>query len=86
MAVDVARDTESKARIQGVKSQMNTFRFAFGTMLAEMILRHTDNLSRSLQDKVCSAAEGQTIGAMPWWLTLSSPYEMIHLLNYFGLK
>ncbi len=43
---------------------MNTFHFAFGTMLAEMILRHTDNLCRSLQDKVCSAAEGQTIGAM----------------------
>ncbi len=61
---DVARDTDSKARIQGVKAQMNTFRFAFGTMLAEMILRHTDNLSRSLQDKVCSATEGQSIGAM----------------------
>ncbi len=62
---DVARDTDGKARIQGVKAQMNTFRFAFGTMLAEMILRHTDNLSRSLlQDKVCSAAEGQTIGDM----------------------
>ncbi len=47
MAVDVARDTESKARIQGVKAQMITIRFAFGTMLAEMILCHTNNLSRS---------------------------------------
>ncbi len=37
MAVDVAMEPESKARIQGVKAQMNTFHFAFGTMLAEMI-------------------------------------------------
>ncbi len=71
MAVDVARDTESKARIQEVKAQMNTFHFAFGTMLAEMILRHTDNLSRSLQDKACSAAEDKPLE--PWWLALSSP-------------
>ncbi len=61
MAVDVARNTESKAKSQGVKSQMNTFRFAFGTMLAEMILRHTDNLSRSLQEKVALQLK---IGAM----------------------
>ena len=58
VALEVARDTESKARIQGVSAQMNTFQFPFGTMLGEMVLRYTDNLSRSLQEKVCSAAEG----------------------------
>ena len=64
VALEVARDTESKARIQGVSAQMNTFQFTFGTMLGEMVLHHTDNLSRSLQEKVCSATEGQIIAAM----------------------
>ncbi len=64
MALDVARETESKARIEGVRAQMNTFHFVFGITLAEMVLRHTDNLCGPLQDKVCSLAEGQTIGAI----------------------
>ena len=63
-AAEAARDTESKARIQGVSSQMNTFKFLFGTFLAEMVLRHTDNLSKTLQDKTRSAAEGQIVADM----------------------
>ena len=63
-AIDAAKDTESKARIHGVSSQMNTFNFIFGTFLAEMVLRHTDNLSKTLQDKTRSAAEGQAIADM----------------------
>ena len=35
---------KDKARVQGVKAQMETFRFLFGTVLGESILRHTDNL------------------------------------------
>ena len=45
-AVKIARDTESKAQIQGVSSQMNTFNFLFGTYLSELVLRHTDNLGK----------------------------------------
>ena len=63
-AVLVTKDTEAKARIQGVASQMQTFNFIFGTMLGEMILRHADNLSSTLQHKSMSAAEGQQIAAM----------------------
>ena len=63
-AIDAARDTESKARIHGVSSQMNTFNFLFGIFLAEIVLRHTDNLSKTLQDKTRSAAEGQAIADM----------------------
>lgn len=59
-----ARDTEIKAQIQGVSSQMSTFKFLFGTFLGELSLRHTDNLSKSLQDKTRSAAEGQQIADM----------------------
>lgn len=63
-AGEIARDTESKARIQGVSSQMKTFNFLFGVFLGELILRHTDNLSKSLQDKTQSAAEGQLVADM----------------------
>ena len=61
MAVEAVRNTESKARIQGVSSQMTTFNFLFGIFLGDLLLRHTDNLSKTLQDKACSAAEGQVI-------------------------
>ena len=57
-AIEAARDTETKARIQGVQSQMNTFNFLFGALLGELVLWHTDNLSRTLQNEF-SAAEGQ---------------------------
>ena len=63
-AVELARDTETKARINGVAAQMKTFNFLFGTILGEMLLRHTDNLSLTLQKKTISAAEGQQVGRM----------------------
>lgn len=63
-ALEISRDTESKARIQGVQSQMKKFDFLFGVVLGEMILRHTDNLSKALQAKVISAAEGQQTADM----------------------
>ena len=61
---EVCKDSETKARIQGVSSQMQTFKFLFGNMLAEMVLRHTDNLSRALQHQTMSAAAGQEIAQM----------------------
>ena len=63
-AVDIVHDTETKARIRGVSSQMKTFNFLFGTVLSEMLLRHTDNLSKALQKQTISAAEGQGIAKM----------------------
>lgn len=63
-SIAVARDTELKARIQGVSAQMNTFAYLYGNMLGEMILRHADNLSSTLQHKTMSAAEGQVVAQM----------------------
>ena len=63
-AADIIRDTEIKARINGVSAMMKTFDFLFGTVLGETILRHVDNLSRTLQDKKISAAEGQQIARL----------------------
>ena len=58
------RDTESKARINGVCSQMKTFDFMFGAVLGDKILRHSDNLSQTLQKRTTSADEGQVIAKM----------------------
>ncbi len=40
-AVDEVKDVETKSRIRGESSQMSTFDFLFGSMLSEMVLRHT---------------------------------------------
>lgn len=43
---------------------MRSFEFYFGIYLGEMILRHSDSLSRTLQKKVLSAVEGQHIAGL----------------------
>ncbi len=53
-----------KARIGGIISQMHSFDFAFGTILGELILRHSDNLSRTIQAKSTSASEAQQIAKL----------------------
>ena len=63
-ALEIATDTETKARINGVSSQMKSFEFLFGAVLGENILRHTDYLSKTLQSKAMSGAEGQEVAAM----------------------
>ena len=63
-AVQITKDTESKARIQGAHAQMKKFEFLFGVVLFETILRHTDNLSKTLKAEALSAAEGQEISSM----------------------
>ena len=53
------KDTEMKARIRGVMTVMTTFDFIFCCCLGQRILKQTDNLSKTLQRKDISAAEGQ---------------------------
>ena len=62
-AVSIVHDTKTIACIRGVASQMQCFEFFFGLVLGENLLRHTDNLSRTLQ-KSCSASEGQMVADM----------------------
>ena len=54
-------DSEVRARVNGVCSQMNSFDYFFGVRLIHSILRHTDNLSKTLQHTMLSAAEGQEL-------------------------
>ena len=53
-----SRDMEMSARVNGIGSQLERFDFLFGVMLGEKFLRLADNLSRTLQQKDLSAAEG----------------------------
>lgn len=47
-----------------MRSQMESFDLFFGVHLGYIILRHTDNLSRTLQQKDMSASEGQAVASM----------------------
>ena len=57
-------NTEMKARIRGVWSQMQSFNFLFFIVLSEMVLRHTDKLSQTLQQPKLSSVEGHDIAML----------------------
>ena len=58
-AIEVVQDSETKT-IHGVAIQMETFDYFFGNLLGQLILKHADNLSITLQHQNISASEGQT--------------------------
>ena len=62
--LQTVKQPDIKARINGVKTQMEKFNFFFGIQLAERILKHTNNLSRTLQNGAYSAAEGQIVAEL----------------------
>ncbi len=45
----VVKDTDTKCRIYGVSKIINPFDYIFGNILGEMLLKHSDNLSSTLQ-------------------------------------
>ena len=57
-------DTEMKARIRGIACQMEKFRFLFGLLVSEMVLRHTDKLSQTLQSPDISSVEGHEVAML----------------------
>ncbi len=56
-------DGQMRARIIGVDTQMHTFHFLFGISLGNLLC-HSDNLSKSLQNKSISVAEGQRVAKL----------------------
>ena len=55
-SVDVVHESEMKARILGVSAQMKAFDYFYAINLAEFILCHSNNLSRTLQKiNICAA-------------------------------
>ncbi|XP_062505043.1 zinc finger MYM-type protein 1-like [Corticium candelabrum] len=64
MSKEYVSDSAIKGRIIGVQIQFKTFRNLFGVCFAQLIRRHSDNLSKTLQSPKPSAAEGQRIALM----------------------
>ena len=64
VAKDSTSDPTIKSRIIGMEYQFQKFSFLFGVHLAELILKHTDNLSRTLQATSMSASEGSAVAVM----------------------
>ena len=77
----VVKDPEMKARILGVASQMKTFNYLFGIVLGDLIFRHSDNLSRTLQKVDISAAQGQEVASMP-----AKTLKSLIITSCFGKK
>ncbi len=48
VAQDSVSDPSIKARIIGVEHQFHTFKFFFGVFLGNLLLQHSDNLSKTL--------------------------------------
>ena len=63
-ALNIATDSDARTRIMGVQAQMDSFEYLFGLVLGECILKHTDNLSKTLQSPSLNAAEGQCIAEL----------------------
>lgn len=63
-SLEFVRETEMRSRIIGVSACMKSFDFFFGASLGELLLSHSDNLSKTLQSSTMSAAEGQKVADM----------------------
>ena len=51
----------ARNRIAGVQYQINSFDYLFGVSVGECILKHTDNLSKTLQNPKLTANDAHTI-------------------------
>lgn len=47
-----------------VQHCMSTFEYLFGLMLGELLLKHTDNLSKALQNPKLSSSEEQQLAEL----------------------
>ena len=63
-ALEVATDSDVRARLVGVQTTMTKFSYVFGVILGECILTHTDNLSKTLQNPSLTASEGYSIAEL----------------------
>ena len=63
-SLESVKEPEMRSRITGVSVCMKSFDFFFGVAIGEMLLRHSDNLSRTLQLSNISAAEGQSVAKL----------------------
>ena len=56
--------TMIRGRIIGVQSQMHCFDYYFGVYVLQLLLRHSDSLSKAFHNSEMSICEGQTLAAL----------------------
>ena len=74
-------DSEVQARVIGVDATMNRFDFLFGLVLAESLLRHIDNVNKTLQTPSLTASEGQQVADLTCktlsWLRNTEAFDFL---------
>ena len=60
-SLDGNLEPEIKGRIIGVKSQMKTFNYFYGVIILQLVLRHSDNLSKTLPKSSLTSFQGKEI-------------------------
>ena len=60
-SLDGNLEPEIKGRIIDVKSQMNTFTYFCGVTILQLVLRHSDNLSKTLQKPSLTSCQGKEL-------------------------
>ena len=68
-------EPEIKGRIIGVKSQMNTFNYFYRVTILQLVLRHSDNLSKTLQESSLTSCQGKEIAELTLQTINSSENE-----------
>ena len=63
-SLETKLDPEVKSRITGVRYQMETFDYFYGVQLGNLVLRHSDNLSRTIQKPTLSAGDCQSLAKL----------------------
>jgi len=81
-ALEICSQSEVKARIIGAESKMKDFDFLFGLLLSVRILKHTDNLSKTLQATVMSAVEAYGVAKL--CIDVLRKFEQMKIMTYFG--
>ena len=76
-------ETVMKARLQSVKAVMSTFQFLFSCSLGKIILKQTDNLSKTLQSPSISSVQGQKIANLV--TKMLSKVRCDEKFEFFGL-
>ena len=79
-AMDITKDSEARSSMCGVEAQMTKFEFLLGVLLGVCILRHTDNLSKTLQTPRLSASDGQNVAELT-----CKTLDKMHTDDYFQL-
>ena len=53
-----------KSRITGVRYQMETFDFCFGVQLGNLVFRHSNNLSKTIQKPTLTTGDCQSLASL----------------------